>query len=481
LNENFEYDFFVSHASEDKDVAEPLVEKLSQTGAKVWYDRIELSVGDSLREKIDHGLANSRYGVVILSPRFFKKNWPQKELNGLMALEVNGRKVVLPVWHDITVDEVLQYSPVLADLVATETALGLDRVVEDIMGAAGTGADQAGPMSDAPEIDLPPLAEIEVPATAGKLGLVLGTGSLHELEDVAFELVSKHGGRHVARQINSELRALRIALLDNRSVATLVGTKTSEYLLEDPERRVKETLARIPALVEGFMDTDEGESASDVLLEGLSRIYSLIPPSGNKMVEDPLGVQQHLLYSAFAVGAIAIENNSHSTAASLLRWKNSPETYWENRSWIRYVATMLARKNIVGKSIINSVKGHEPFADYLQDTLGGEDDVWNRLCQFDFLQCANNLASGGELDDCFASFSVFRRHRVQPMIETLINTHDQGTWIPAIDARALAQIIVTLDDYAGKWAGFEYDSWQIDRWSSGEIRMFLAEQGFKVR
>lgn len=52
MNENYEYDFFVSHASEDKDVAEPLVGKLSQTGAKVWYDRIELTIGDSLREKI---------------------------------------------------------------------------------------------------------------------------------------------------------------------------------------------------------------------------------------------------------------------------------------------------------------------------------------------------------------------------------------------------------------------------------------------
>jgi hypothetical protein len=481
LNENYEYDFFVSHASEDKDVAEPLVGKLSQTGAKVWYDRIELTIGDSLREKIDHGLANSRYGVVILSPKFFEKDWPQKELNGLVAREVNGQKVILPVWHNITVDEVRQYSPILADRLATETALGLDKVVEDIMRAAGTGADQAGPMSDVPEIDLPPVAEIEVPATAGKLGLVLGSGSLYELEDEAFDLVSGHGGRHVVRQINSELRALRIALLDNRSVVRLVGSKTSEYLLEDPERRVKETLDRVPAVVEGFMDTEEGEAAVTALLNGLSRIYSSIPPMGNDRVQDPLGVQQHFLYSAFASGAIAIENNLPSATASLMRWENGRDTYWENRSWIRYVATMLARKNIVGKSIINSVKGHEPFGEYLQDTLGGEDDVWNRLCQFDFLQCADNLASGGELEDCFASFSVFRRYRVQSMIEALIDTHDQGIWIPALDAQSLARLIVTLDEYAAQWAGFEYDAWAIDRWSSAKIRMFLTEQGYEVR
>lgn len=482
MNNTYEYDFFISHASEDKEeVARPLAEKLTGMGAAVWYDETELLVGDSLREKIDHGLANSKYGIVVLSAHFFSKNWPQTELNGLVAREVDGRKVILPIWHNISVDEIRNYSPILADRLATRTQLGLDKVVADIVSAANHGEKETGPTSDVPAIEVPPLAEIEVPATAGRLGLVLGTGSLHELEDAAFGLVARHGGRLVARQINSELRALRIALLENRAVDGMVGTETSNYLLQDPERRTKETFARIPAIIKGFMDAEEGEAASTALLKGLSKIYSLIPPAGSQRVQDPLGVQQHLLYSAFAVGAISIESNSHSAATSLLHWQNAPATYWENRSWIRYVTTMLARKNIVGKSIINTVKEHEPLAEYLQDILGSEEEVWNRLCQFDFLQCASNLASGGELEDCFASFSVFRRHRVQPLIEKLIGTHAQGTWIPVVDAHALAQIIVTLDDYAGKWAGFEYDSWAIDRWSSGEIRMFLAEQGFEMR
>ena len=89
-----DWDVFVSHASEDKDaVAEPLVRALVDAGLRVWYDRIELRLGDSLRGKIDEGLAHSRFGIVILSPSFFAKHWPKQELNGLAQREVNGEKV----------------------------------------------------------------------------------------------------------------------------------------------------------------------------------------------------------------------------------------------------------------------------------------------------------------------------------------------------------------------------------------------------
>lgn len=88
---------------------------------RVWYDEFALKVGDSLRQSIDKGLINSRYGIVILSPSFFAKNWPQYELNGLTSREIAGRKVILPVWYKITKDDLLAYSPTLADKVAVTT------------------------------------------------------------------------------------------------------------------------------------------------------------------------------------------------------------------------------------------------------------------------------------------------------------------------------------------------------------------------
>ena len=95
-----QWDVFISHASEDKEaVAIPLADALKKAGIKVWLDQQELRIGDSLREKIDEGLAKSRFGVVILSPNFLAKSWPRKELNGLMAIEEDGQKVILPVMN----------------------------------------------------------------------------------------------------------------------------------------------------------------------------------------------------------------------------------------------------------------------------------------------------------------------------------------------------------------------------------------------
>ena len=119
---NIGYDAFISHASEDKtSLVRPLARELEKLGFRVWYDEFELRVGDSLRKSIDKGLVNSRYGIVILSKSFFEKNWPQYELNGLTAREVENHKVILPVWHNITKEEVLSYSPTLADKVAVIT------------------------------------------------------------------------------------------------------------------------------------------------------------------------------------------------------------------------------------------------------------------------------------------------------------------------------------------------------------------------
>ena len=69
-----EWDVFISHASEDKDeFVEHLADALVAADFKVWYDEFELKLGDSLRKKIDFGLANCRYGVVVLSKAFFAK------------------------------------------------------------------------------------------------------------------------------------------------------------------------------------------------------------------------------------------------------------------------------------------------------------------------------------------------------------------------------------------------------------------------
>ncbi len=118
-----EYDVFISHASEDKEsVVRPLANALVNKGLKVWYDEFELKIGDSLRRKIDRGLAKSRFGIVVLSKDFIRKGWTNYELDGIISKANTGEQVLLPIWHGITKQEVLDYSPSLADKVARNTA-----------------------------------------------------------------------------------------------------------------------------------------------------------------------------------------------------------------------------------------------------------------------------------------------------------------------------------------------------------------------
>lgn len=128
-------DAFICHASEDKEtIARPIYKALTAAGALVWFDEFELLLGDSLRRKIDSGLLSSRYGVVLLSHNFFSKEWPQSELDGLIALESDGRKVILPVWAGLTKQQVIGYSPVLAGRYAARWEQdGLKGVVEKIL------------------------------------------------------------------------------------------------------------------------------------------------------------------------------------------------------------------------------------------------------------------------------------------------------------------------------------------------------------
>lgn len=140
-----DYDVFISHASEDKDsFVRGFAEKLKTNGLTVFYDEMTLQWGDSLRKRIDEGLARSRFGVVVLSKAFFSKQWPQHELNGLVAMELDGRSRLLPIWHEISKDEVIRFSPTLADKLAMNTAVqSVDDIVANLVELSGAALPQA--------------------------------------------------------------------------------------------------------------------------------------------------------------------------------------------------------------------------------------------------------------------------------------------------------------------------------------------------
>lgn len=132
----YNYDAFISHSVADKiPVADQLYIQLKQAGLKIWYSGNELTPGDSISKTIQEGLAQSRYGIVILSPSYLSKLWPLHEFYILWNRENEGKKVILPVLHDVTPEDLSLKSLDMADRWSTKTSKGLDAVTEDLVKA----------------------------------------------------------------------------------------------------------------------------------------------------------------------------------------------------------------------------------------------------------------------------------------------------------------------------------------------------------
>lgn len=130
------YDFFISHASEDKEpIALPIYKVLTQLGFKVWFDRAQISMGDSIVDKIQDGLSHSKYGIVILSKNFFakKKNWTKRELDAFLMRDISIKNTILPIWHKVDLDYVLEHSPFLASKYAISSDKGIEDVAREIL------------------------------------------------------------------------------------------------------------------------------------------------------------------------------------------------------------------------------------------------------------------------------------------------------------------------------------------------------------
>lgn len=133
---NFTYDFFISYATPDREtVARPLYEALNRLGYKVWFDAENLTVGDNLCEAISAGLSHSRFALIIFSPAYLDRAWPRRELTGFLSKESSGMKVILPIRHHISHEEIVARLPILADKISITTSPGLDRVVLEIIKA----------------------------------------------------------------------------------------------------------------------------------------------------------------------------------------------------------------------------------------------------------------------------------------------------------------------------------------------------------
>ena len=129
---------FISHDSRDKvSIAEPITLQLQKFMCPVWYDQFSLRVGDSLRESIEQGLKECSKCILVLTPNFFSnKGWSKREYDSIFTREVvEKQRIILPIWHEISVGDVYNFSPVLADRVAIQWSLGVEEVARKLLQA----------------------------------------------------------------------------------------------------------------------------------------------------------------------------------------------------------------------------------------------------------------------------------------------------------------------------------------------------------
>ncbi|REB73259.1 hypothetical protein CP883_11370 [Cutibacterium acnes] len=135
--EIIEFDVFLSHSSLDKeDYVTELSEKLSEKGLKVFEDVKVFKIGQSQTDMMNMGILNSRFVVVFLSANFIKSGWSDYEFKSFLNREINEKRIIiLPIWHNISVEDIRQYNPYLVDKFALSTnKFTIDEIVEHIFG-----------------------------------------------------------------------------------------------------------------------------------------------------------------------------------------------------------------------------------------------------------------------------------------------------------------------------------------------------------
>lgn len=131
---------FISHDWRDKlELAQPLAIGLTKLMCHVWYDEFALKVGDSLRESIEGGLKECPKCIFVLTPNFLANGgWAKREYDAVFTRElIEKQRVILPVWHGVTKEDVYQYSPMLADRVAVQWSDGVDVVARKLLQSIG--------------------------------------------------------------------------------------------------------------------------------------------------------------------------------------------------------------------------------------------------------------------------------------------------------------------------------------------------------
>lgn len=296
----FAYDMFISHASEDKDqFVRPLATALRDLGLRVWYDEWELVVGDPLIDKINTGLSQSRFGVVILSPSFFKKNWSRAELQALASLEINGsRDLLLPVWLDVGMDEVAKEAPLLLGRLALLASQGIGTISEKLAARVRTDSrPEVVEQEPPPELYPESLQAQALPNTyASPIGPQESGLVFRSILSLSLNV---DGGRHLTSQQKRAFQAISGQSAIDTLVSSLsgdsVGPQPSVWRQVRPSSSTITSVARPASPLVSCEGTIEARSGLSLRVHRFDPAYAIVhadvvirPParvSGNSLLD----------------------------------------------------------------------------------------------------------------------------------------------------------------------------------------------------
>ena len=118
------YDVFISHANADKaNYVDELKASLDKLKIEVFYDKDSLEWGDNWKSRILEGVAKAEFAIIVISENFFDREWTEKELTEFLNRQnINGQKIILPILHNITVAQLKEKYPAVADIQALDSS-----------------------------------------------------------------------------------------------------------------------------------------------------------------------------------------------------------------------------------------------------------------------------------------------------------------------------------------------------------------------
>jgi len=127
------YEAFFSYASENKEFADRMVDSLKFNGMSIWYAPLELQPGDNLLISLERGMNFSDCGILLISREYLTKNWTGFEIDNLITQYIEDGKKIIPIWLNVTKEDIKKTRPSLANIVALDANDNFDKIIGQIV------------------------------------------------------------------------------------------------------------------------------------------------------------------------------------------------------------------------------------------------------------------------------------------------------------------------------------------------------------